>query len=287
MIEVSHLTKLLKKKTIIQDITLSIDGGMVGLIGPNGAGKTTFMRMIAAVAKPSVGDITVNGHSINREATSIRKQIGYLPQHFQLYPQLTVSQFLDYIGKLKKDRRFDYGMEKNRLLDILNLREQENQKIKTLSNGMKQRLGIAQALYGEPDVLILDEPSAGLDPEERLRFRNLIADVSTRKTVILSTHIVEDIEASCDTLIVLKEGRVLFQGTPDELQSKGNGLIWEFKLIGDNWNQLSGMQMSLTQRSSDGLRCRVISPVAPFPFAQAVDPTLEEGYMALIGCDDT
>ena len=287
MIEVSHLTKQLKKKTIIQDITLSIDGGMVGLIGPNGAGKTTFMRMIAAVTKPSVGDITVNGHSINREATSIRKQIGYLPQHFQLYPQLTVSQFLDYIGKLKKDRRFDYGMEKNRLLDILNLREQENQKIKTLSNGMKQRLGIAQALYGEPDVLILDEPSAGLDPEERLRFRNLIADVSTRKTVILSTHIVEDIEASCDTLIVLKEGRVLFQGTPDELQSKGNGLIWEFKLIGDNWNQLSGMQMSLTQRSSDGLRCRVISPVAPFPFAQAVDPTLEEGYMALIGCDDT
>ncbi|MGB8002026.1 MAG: ATP-binding cassette domain-containing protein [Anaerobacillus sp.] len=287
MIEVSHLTKQLKKKTIIQDITLSIDGGMVGLIGPNGAGKTTFMRMIAAVTKPSVGDITVNGQSINREATSIRKQIGYLPQHFQLYPQLTVSQFLDYIGKLKKDRRFDYGMEKNRLLDILNLREQENQKIKTLSNGMKQRLGIAQALYGEPDVLILDEPSAGLDPEERLRFRNLIADVSTRKTVILSTHIVEDIEASCDTLIVLKEGRVLFQGTPDELQSKGNGLIWEFKLIGDNWNQLSGMQMSLTQRSSDGLRCRVISPVAPFPFAQAVDPTLEEGYMALIGCDDT
>ncbi|MGA9288536.1 MAG: ABC transporter ATP-binding protein [Anaerobacillus sp.] len=287
MIEVSHLTKQFKKKTIIQDITLSIDGGMVGLIGPNGAGKTTFMRMIAAVTKPSLGDITVNGHSINREATSIRKQIGYLPQHFQLYPQLTVSQFLDYIGKLKKDRRFDYEMEKNRLLDILNLREQENQKIKTLSNGMKQRLGIAQALYGEPDVLIFDEPSAGLDPEERLRFRNLIADVSTRKTVILSTHIVEDIEASCDTLIVLNEGRIVFQGTPDELQSKGNGLIWEFKLIGDDWNQLSGMQMSLTQRSSDGLRCRVISPVAPFPFAQAVDPTLEEGYMALIGCDDT
>lgn len=285
MIEVSHLTKQFKKEKILHDLTLSIEGGMVGLIGPNGAGKTTFMRMLAAVSKPSSGEIYLKGYSLNREASNVRKEIGYLPQHFKLYPQLTASQFLDYVGKLKRDHHYDHEREKKRLLHALNLEKQQNQKIKTFSNGMQQRLGIAQALYGEPAVMIFDEPSAGLDPEERLRFRNLLADVSSRKTVILSTHIVEDIEGSCDTLIVLNKGRILFQGTPDELQRKGNGLVWEFDLFDNNWDQLNGLQMTLTKRKATGLRCRAISPVAPFEFAEAVDPTLEEGYMALIGRD--
>jgi ABC-2 type transport system ATP-binding protein len=287
VIEVSHLTKQFKKKKVLHDLNLSVEGGMVGLIGPNGAGKTTFMRMLAAVSKPSSGDIIVNGYSIQKEASSVRKEIGYLPQHFQLYPQLTASEFLDYIGQLKQDRHYDHEMEKNRLLDALNLRGQQNQKIKTFSNGMKQRLGIAQALYGEPSLMIFDEPSAGLDPEERLRFRNIMADVSSRRTVILSTHIVEDIESSCDTLIVLNNGEILFIGTPFDLQCKGNGLVWEFDLKDDDWNQLAGLQMTLTKRKANGLHCRAISPVAPFDFAEAVNPTLEEGYMALIGRDGT
>lgn len=287
MIEVSHLTKQYKKKKVLQDLNLSIEGGMVGLIGPNGAGKTTFMRMLAAVAKPSSGDIFIDDLSIQHKASSVRKKIGYLPQHFQLYPQLTASEFLDYVGKLKGDRYHDHETEKNRLLDALNLRSEQNQKIKTFSNGMKQRLGIAQALYGEPALIIFDEPSAGLDPEERLRFRNLMADVSSRRTVILSTHIVEDIESSCDTLIVLNKGCVLFVGSPSELQCKGNGLVWEFDLKDEDWNQLAGLQMTLTKRKGEGLHCRAISPVAPFDFAEAVNPTLEEGYMALIGRDGT
>lgn len=286
MIEVSHLTKKYKKKKVLQDLHLSVERGLVGLIGPNGAGKTTLMRMLAAVSRPSSGDITINGYSIQRDTSSVRKQIGYLPQHFQLYPQLTASEFLDYIGYLKKDRSFHHEVEKNRLLDALNLRSQQHQKIKTFSNGMKQRLGIAQALYGEPSLLIFDEPSAGLDPEERLRFRNIMADVSSRRTVILSTHIVEDIESSCDMLIVINKGKILFTGTPSDLQSKGNGLVWEFDLEDDDWNQLAGLQMTLTKRRMNGLHCRAISPVAPFDFAEAVDPTLEEGYMALIGRDD-
>ena len=286
MIEVSHLTKKYKKKKVLQDLNLSIEGGMVGLIGPNGAGKTTLMRMLAAVSKPSSGDIIMNGFSIQKESSSVRKQIGYLPQHFQLYPQLTASEFLDYIGKLKKDRPYDHEKEKNRLLDALNLRSQQHQKIKTFSNGMKQRLGIAQALYGEPPLMIFDEPSAGLDPEERLRFRNIMADVSSRRTVILSTHIVEDIESSCDMLIVLNKGQILFIGTPSDLQCKGNGVVWEFDLEDGDCNQLAGLQMTLTKRKANGLHCRAISPVAPFDFAESVDPTLEEGYMALIGRDD-
>lgn len=243
--------------------------------------------MLAAVSKPSSGDIIVNGFSIQKEASSVRKDIGYLPQHFQLYPQLTASEFLDYVGQLKQDRLYDHAREKNRLLDALNLRSQQNQKIKTFSNGMKQRLGIAQALYGEPALMIFDEPSAGLDPEERLRFRNIMADVSSRRTVILSTHIVEDIESSCDTLIVLNKGQVIFNGPPAELQYKGNGLVWEFDLEDEDWNRLAGLQMTLTKRKAEGLHCRAISPVAPFDFAEAVDPTLEEGYMALIGRDGT
>lgn len=287
MIEVSHLTKKFKKKKVLHDLNLTIEGGMIGLIGPNGAGKTTFMRMLAAVSKPSFGDILVNGYSIQKEASSVRKDIGYLPQHFQLYPQLTASEFLDYVGQLKRDGFYDHEREKNRLLDALNLRNQQNQKIKTFSNGMKQRLGIAQALYGEPALMIFDEPSAGLDPEERLRFRNLMADVSSRRTVILSTHIVEDIESSCDTLIVLNKGQVIFTGAPSELQSKGNGLVWEFDLEDEDWNRLTGLQMTLTKRKAEGLHCRAISPVAPFDFAEAVNPTLEEGYMALIERDVT
>ncbi|WP_347552863.1 ABC transporter ATP-binding protein [Pseudalkalibacillus hwajinpoensis] len=281
----SQLSKRYKNKMILEDLNVSLEGGMVGLIGPNGAGKTTFMRLLSAVSAPTSGDITVNGYSMKHKASHVRKHIGYLPQHFQLYPQLTAAQFLDYVGNLKSNGKCDHEKEKSWLLNALNLNDQKNQKIKTFSNGMRQRLGIAQALYGEPDIIIFDEPSAGLDPEERLRFRNLMADVSSRKMVILSTHIVEDIEASCDTLIVLNNGRILFQGTPAELQNKGNGVVWEFNLVGENWNMLSGLQATLTKRTSEGLHCRVISPVAPFPFAEASDPTLEEGYMALIGRD--
>lgn len=286
MIEVKQLSKKIKKKKVLDNLNFYIDGGVIGLIGPNGAGKTTLLKILSTVTAPSSGQVTINGLSVKKDTTKIRKQIGYLPQHFQLYPHLNGDAFLDYVGNLKDSRTVDHHEEKLRLLQELNLTEYRRSKVKTYSNGMRQRLGIAQAMYGEPDLIVLDEPSAGLDPDERLRFRQLIANLPSEKTILLSTHIVEDIEASCDKLIVLKEGKMIFYGTPDELQCKGNGFVWEFELDEENSSKLNDLQITYTKQTEKGYFFRAISPIAPIESAEAVNPTLEEGYMTMIGWAD-
>ncbi len=285
VIEITNLSKKIKNKSILDNLTISIDGGVIGLIGPNGAGKSTLLKILSTVTRPSSGEVKIKGFSVKKETTKVRKQIGYLPQHFQLYPQLTGASFLDYAGNLKRYTNVDHNEEKNRLLQELNLTDQKESKVKTYSNGMRQRLGIAQAMYGNPNVLIFDEPSSGLDPDERLRFRQLIANYPHHKTVLLSTHIVEDIEASCDTLLVLKKGKLIFHGTPEELQRKGEGFVWEFELSEGNSNILHGLQITFTKQTKNGHLYRAISPVAPIESAEAVDPTLEEGYMTMVEWD--
>ncbi|MCA0986709.1 ATP-binding cassette domain-containing protein [Guptibacillus algicola] len=285
MIEITKLSKQIKSKAILEDLTVSIEGGVVGLIGPNGAGKSTLLKILSTVTSPSSGDVKINGYSVQKETTKVRKQVGYLPQHFQLYPQLTGSTFLDYAGNLKRFTNVDHKKEKARILKELNLSDYQHSKVKTYSNGMRQRLGIAQAMYGSPDVIVFDEPSSGLDPDERLRFRQLIANSPSDKTIILSTHIVEDIEASCDTLIVLKEGKIIFHGSPDELQRKGDGFVWELELFDENATALRGLQITFSKQTKNGYLFRVLSPVAPLEDAEGVNPTLEEGYMTMIGWD--
>lgn len=213
-IEIKELNKFYgKKKQALSNVNLTIGQGMFGLLGRNGAGKTTLMKTLATLLQKQSGSISVCGIPIEN-AKAIRKIIGYLPQDFSIYPTMNVIEVMDYLGILSGIGSRERKKRIELLLKKVNLIEQKNKKVKALSGGMKRRLGIAQALLNDPKVLIVDEPTAGLDPEERIRFRNLLCDVAEERIVILSTHIVGDIEATCENLAILNEGSVLYCGIP-------------------------------------------------------------------------
>jgi len=284
MIQIERLHKAYKKHVALNEINLHIDKGIFGLLGPNGAGKTTLMRILATLLKPTAGEVIVHGISLTKRPDEIRKLIGYLPQHFQIYPQLTAYDFLDYVGVMKgiKEKKArDARIQ--RLLEEVNLQGVAHKKIKTFSGGMKQRLGIAQALLGDPAVLIVDEPTAGLDPEERVRFRNLISRLGMERIVILSTHIVADIESSCQSLAVLCQGRLALTGTLEDLRHQATGKVWELEIEERELERYQPHQIVSTQRTDRGLRIKVIAEGKPAPSATSLSPSLEEGYMALIG----
>lgn len=230
MIEITGLSKTYGRSIhALQNVDLCIETGMFGLLGPNGAGKTTLMRIMAGLLRPTSGKVSVWGNDL---ATLQGKQaakalLGYLPQELGLYPNLTAREFLDYVAILKgiteratRHRQIDEMLDTVRLIDVA------ERKLSTFSGGMKQRVGIAQALLGSPRFLIVDEPTAGLDPEERVRLRNLLADVARTSTVILSTHIIDDISQSCNALAVIAQGRVLFRGSPRQLMEQMQNQIW-------------------------------------------------------------
>lgn len=224
-IEIKNLNKFYGKKQALYDVNLRIEQGMFGLLGRNGAGKTTLLKTLATLLPKRSGQVTVCGIPIENEK-EIRKIIGYLPQEFSMYPTMNVYEAMDYLAILsglgKQERRERIEM----LLIQVNLAESKNKKIKSLSGGMKRRLGIAQALLNHPKVLIVDEPTAGLDPEERIRFRNLLSEIAEERIVILSTHIVGDIEASCENIAVLDGGKVLYSGTVDNLLTAADGKVF-------------------------------------------------------------
>ncbi|AZK46137.1 ABC transporter ATP-binding protein [Paenibacillus lentus] len=284
MIEINHLYKMYRKGQLaLDDVNMTIGEGMVGLLGPNGAGKTSLMRILATLIRPSSGDALINGVSL-KKAEDIRAMIGYLPQQFQVYPQLTGAEFLDYVAVMKgmSDPR-KRKAEIVRLLEEVNLSEKAYKRIRTYSGGMRRRLGIAQALLGSPQVLIVDEPTAGLDPEERVRFRNLLTRFSLGRIVLLSTHIVADIESNCRQIAVLDQGRVCFSGDLAELQASGQGKVWEGIVEEGLFAELNPMSIVSTRRTDEGLLCRIISDAPPIGMeAAAVRPTLEDGYLALL-----
>ena len=224
-IEIKNLNKFYGKKQALYDVNLKIEQGMFGLLGRNGAGKTTLMKILATLLQKKSGQVTVCGIPIENEK-EIRKIIGYLPQEFSIYPTMNVYEAMDYLAILsglgKQERKERIEM----LLAQVNLTESKNKKVKALSGGMKRRLGIAQALLGNPKVLIVDEPTAGLDPEERIRFRNLLSETAEERIVILSTHIVGDIEATCENIAILDEGKVLYSGTVDDLLAAADGKVF-------------------------------------------------------------
>lgn len=211
---VKDVSKHYKNKTAINDVSFTLEKGVIGLLGANGAGKSTLMRMMCGILSPSNGSITYNGTSVNEE--SYRNILGYLPQDFGYYPDFTAQDFLLYMGALKGLDSKESKKKTNELLELVGLGDEKKHKIKTFSGGMKQRLGIAQALLNDPEVIILDEPTAGLDPKERVRFRNLIKDLGKENIVLLSTHIVSDIEKIADRVIVIKDGSVVFDGKEEE-----------------------------------------------------------------------
>lgn len=285
MIEINGLTKTYTGDVqALRGLTLDIGSGMFGLLGPNGAGKTTLMRVIAGLLKPSSGSVRVLGEDITTQAgkLAVKRQLGYLPQELGLYPNLTGREFLDYISVLKgiSDKQ-ERARQVHEILDLVRLSDQADRRLKTYSGGMKRRIGIGQALLGYPKLLIVDEPTAGLDPEERVRFRNLLADMAARCTVILSTHVIEDISHSCNDLAIIRDGRVLFRGQPGELIGLARGRVWSILTSGDR--PTGDLKVVSTLQLQNGVQYRVIGMPDEQYQAQAVEPSLEDGYMLAMG----
>lgn len=287
MITIEHLSKTYRKGVwALLDISLQLNRGMTGLLGPNGAGKTTLMRILATLQQPTSGQVTVNGIPLHR-SEEIRSMIGYLPQQFRIYPQLTGRDFLDYVAVMKGLKDLGHRRrEISELLEMVNMQDQADKKVRTYSGGMKQRLGIAQALLGSPEILIVDEPTAGLDPQERVRFRNMLTRFSMNRTVLLSTHIVADIESNCRRIAVMNKGRLVMTGSLEELQLRGEGQVWEAVLDQHEFARTDPKLIVSSRTAAEGIVCRLIAPKQPLPDAVLVnEPSLEEGYLALLRRD--
>ncbi|SDE96298.1 ABC-type multidrug transport system, ATPase component [Fontibacillus panacisegetis] len=284
MIQIDQLSKKYRRGSwALQDVNLTLNEGMIGLLGPNGAGKSSLMRILATLVTPTIGEAYIHGIPLSK-AEEIRQLLGYLPQQFQVYPQLTGREYLDYVATMKgiKDSKMR-KTEVERLLEEVNLTDKADKKVRTYSGGMKRRLGIAQALTGSPSVLIVDEPTAGLDPEERVRFRNSLTRFSLGRIVLLSTHIVADIESNCRQIAVLDKGRVKLSGQLPDLQKRGEGQVWEGIVTDQEYAGLDPMSIVSTRRTDDGLLCRIIGEEPPHGIdAISVSPTLEDGYMVLL-----
>lgn len=283
MITIEHVSKEYKGHVMaLNDVNLDIPPGMFGLLGPNGAGKTTLMRIIAGLMQPTQGKVTVFGHDLGTAGgkQAAKSQLGYLPQDLGLYPNLNAYEFLDYIAILKGITNSALRRAQiEELLELTRLTQDAKRPLKTYSGGMKRRIGIAQALLGEPKLLIVDEPTVGLDPEERVRFRTLLSQMAARCTVILSTHIIEDINHSCRDLAIIHQGRVTFRGTPLELIEAARGNVWSIMTQGPAPDD---MTITSTIPGNDGVLYRVLGKPDANWTAQPVAPTLEEGYVWLM-----
>ena len=218
-----NISKLYGDTVALQQIDLTLGSGVYGLLGPNGAGKTTLMRIMTDLLAPSTGRVLLDGQDIAVMGAAFRKKLGYLPQDFGVYPNFTAEQFLLYIARLKGLSKFEAKRQTDELLRMVGLEDKKQKKLKGFSGGQRQRVGIAQALLGDPEILVLDEPTAGLDPEERIRFRGIISDLSQQKLVLLSTHIVSDLEAVANEIILLRKGVVLEMQKPASLLEQLNG----------------------------------------------------------------
>lgn len=280
-LELKGLTKKYKEKTAVDHVNAVFHPGIYGLLGANGAGKTTLMRMVCDVLSPSSGEITVNGNRIKAMGENYRSLLGYLPQNFGYYPDYTAKEFMHYIAALKGIPKPAAKKQVMQLLELVSLTSVANQKIRTFSGGMKQRLGIAQAVLGNPKILILDEPTAGLDPKERVRFRNLIADFAKDKIVILSTHIVSDVEYIADYILLMKDGNFLLTGSTQELAHKIDGKVWTCTVTEETLNSLSERStiVNLHHNGSELVTVRIVADEKPQHDAIEVEPTLEDLYL--------
>lgn len=270
------------QKTAIDHINLTIPQGMFGLLGRNGAGKTTLMKMLVTLLPPDHGKITVCGTDI-KNRKKIRDMVGYLPQDFSMYGNMTAYEAMDYLGVLSG---LDKRQRKERistLLEKVNLGENHRTKVKAMSGGMKRRLGIAQALLDDPQVLVVDEPTAGLDPEERVRFRNILSDIADTRIVILSTHIVGDIEATCENIAVLDKGTLKFTGTVEEILERTAGKVYKAEVSKIELEKIKDSYL-VTAMHTKGSKAEVrfLSEEQPFSGAVPVPPDVEDAYMYLM-----
>lgn len=279
MLEIIQVVKKFGKTfTAVDELSLSLSRGVVGLIGHNGAGKTTLMQMIATLTKPTSGQIIFQGVDIVKSPDAIRQRLGYLPQDFGVYANLSALEFMQYFAALKGVR----DPERIRhLLELVNLTEHAHRSAAAFSGGMRRRLGIAQALLNDPDILIVDEPTAGLDPEERLRFRNLLAELGQDKLVLMSTHIVSDVESVASELAIMRSGKLIDFGTPESMIEKAHGQIWSVQLSSSEYDAIrQQVQVLHAQRQGEWMQVRIAHPDAPHLRAQLVVPSLEDALMA-------
>lgn len=285
-ITIENVSKNYSSVQALKGITLHIEDGMFGLLGPNGAGKTTLLRILATLIRPSSGQITIDDYNVLTQSgrKAIRSQLGYLPQELAFYPDLTGREFLDYMGLLK--RLYDRPARRKQmdaLLDIVSLNAVADHKVKTYSGGMKRRLGIAQALLGNPRLLIVDEPTAGLDPEERIRLRTLLSHLAHRRVVLLSTHVVEDISQTCRHIAVLNKGEVAFQGLTYQVTKEAQDHVWQFQTDTPYIPSPEQSTISVLPQEHGTLYRIVGSPPTAQDITdlQAVAPSLEDGYIWL------
>ena len=283
-LEIEHVGKQYGGKVWgLRDFSLTLGPGVQGLLGPNGAGKSTLMRILATVNKPTEGRVAWNGTEVTRSPNELRAVLGYLPQDFGVYPNLNAIEFLEYMAAIKG---LDGGSARrsiDELVQILNLFEARKRPLGGYSGGMKQRVGIAQALLNDPQLLIVDEPTAGLDPEERVRFRNLLSDLSGERIVILSTHIVSDVEVTATQITLIRQGRLLMNATPEALLQAVAGKVWEWSVSSTELTALKQRYLiSSTMRLTDGVRIRSIADEPPASQAVPASPRLEDAYLYLI-----
>lgn len=279
MIEINGLTKTfitknLKKETVIDNVSLKPESGVYGLLGPNGSGKTTMLRCIMGMYNYK-GSISIDSKDLKRHPELI-KRIGYLPQQFDMFKQLTLFEMMSYFAALKgigKNERDEVVLKS---LESVNLEEKKNSKVKALSGGMKRRAGIAQALLGNPSLILLDEPTTGLDVEERLRFKNIINNISKEKTIILSTHIIEDVEALCDKIVVVRKGKILADADRKSIAENAEGKVYEFEFD----KQPSGLEIGKIYERENKRYVKVFSSTKLD--AEPIEPTVEDGYLCYI-----
>ncbi|MFI5801809.1 ABC transporter ATP-binding protein [Streptomyces sp. NPDC051561] len=284
MLELNDITKVYRGgKRAVDHTTLRMERGMLGLLGPNGAGKSSLMRIAATVTRPTSGQVLFHGTDVVAKPDALRRQLGYLPQDFGVYPNLTSREFLGYLAAAKGLSARSARTRIDELLELVNLTEALKRPLGKYSGGMMRRVGIAQALLADPQVIIVDEPTAGLDPEERVRFRNLLGELAVDRAVMLSTHIVSDVESVAADIAVVAQGRLLYRGSPEQLIASIEGQVWEAVAAPAD---LPGLQqrhpVTRTVRTSEGVRVRLLAHRPPHPAARQVTPDLEDAYLATV-----
>ena len=268
----------------LKDINLEIPAGMFGLLGPNGAGKSTLMRILVALMEPTSGQVEICGYDLMKQRKEIRGILGYLPQDFRFFAKYKTYEFLDYAARLS-------GMTQNRqrkqavdeMLENVGLFDVRERYANKLSGGMKRRLGIAQALIHHPKVIIVDEPTTGLDPEERIRFRNLLVELSKDRIVIFSTHIIEDISSSCNQVVVINKGELKYFGDPSDMVEMANGKVWQFNIDKTEFEKVLDKSLVIHHiQEGDTIRVRYLSVGQPYEGAVEVEANLEDAYLCLL-----
>lgn len=282
MLTIQNVTKQYGNKIALDEVNLTFENGVTGLLGPNGAGKSTLMRILATLDRPTKGIVSFQGQDITKKPNELRRILGYLPQDFGVYPNMNAYEFLEYMAAMKGLTMKTARKRIKDLLDVLNLGDTGKKHLSDFSGGMKQRVGIAQAMLNDPKILIVDEPTVGLDPEERIGFRNLLASLAAKRIIILSTHIVSDVESIAPKIVVMKKGKLLADTTPEQIIRESEGNVWNVVVPVEKLEYMQQkFAVSNAMQRADGIHMRIVSGSKPCLNAVYAEPTLEDGYLRI------